>query len=40
MRAPLFRRSGRSIAFSAEGALLLPGVRRGLSELQQQAREV
>ena len=31
---PLFRRSGRTIALSAEGALLLPGVRRGLRELQ------
>ncbi|HEX4389449.1 MAG TPA: transcriptional regulator GcvA [Steroidobacteraceae bacterium] len=35
LRVPLFRRSGRKIALSAEGALLLPGVRRGLSELQQ-----
>src|SRR5215469_14962813 len=32
---PLFRRSARAIALSAEGALLLPGVRRGLAELQQ-----
>jgi LysR family glycine cleavage system transcriptional activator len=34
LRVPLFSRSGRRIALSAEGALLLPGVRRGLSELQ------
>ena len=34
LRVPLFRRSGRKIALSAEGALLLPGVRRGLGELQ------
>ena len=32
---PLFRRSARAIALSAEGALLLPGVSRGLAELQQ-----
>ena len=35
LRVPLFRRSARAIALSAEGALLLPGVRRGLAELQQ-----
>src|SRR6516225_8489148 len=35
LRVPLFRRSGRRIALSTEGALLLPGVRRGLAELQQ-----
>jgi LysR family transcriptional regulator, glycine cleavage system transcriptional activator len=34
LRVPLFRRSARAIALSAEGALLLPGVRRGLAELQ------
>src|SRR5262249_3228505 len=34
LRVPLFRRSGRKIALSAEGAQLLPGVRRGLGELQ------
>ena len=33
LRVPLFRRSGRTIALSAEGALLLPGVRCGLAEL-------
>jgi LysR family transcriptional regulator, glycine cleavage system transcriptional activator len=35
LQVPLFRRSGRNIALSTEGALLLPGVRRGLAELQQ-----
>jgi len=35
LRVPLFKRSGRSVSLSAEGALLLPGVRRGLGELQQ-----
>jgi LysR family transcriptional regulator, glycine cleavage system transcriptional activator len=37
---PLFRRSGRSIALTAEGELLLPGVRRGLGALQQSMREL
>jgi LysR family glycine cleavage system transcriptional activator len=37
---PLFRRSARAIALSAEGALLLPGVRRGLAELQQAMRQL
>jgi len=40
LRVPLFRRSGRSIALSAEGALLLPGVRRGLGELQQAMQQL
>ncbi len=40
LRVPLFRRSGRAIALSAEGALLLPGVRRGLAELQQAMRQL
>jgi len=40
LRVPLFRRSARAIALSAEGALLLPGVRRGLSELQQATRQL
>src|SRR5262245_59821506 len=40
LRVPLFRRSGRRIALSAEGALLLPGVRRGLAELQQAMRQL
>ena len=37
---PLFRRSARAIALSAEGELLLPGVRRGLAELQQAMRQL
>jgi LysR family glycine cleavage system transcriptional activator len=40
LRVPLFRRSGRAIALSAEGALLLPGVRRGLGELQQAMQQL
>src|SRR5215467_16396595 len=40
LRVPLFRRSGRSIALTAEGALLLPGVRRGLGELQQALQQL
>ena len=40
LRVPLFQRSGRAIALSAEGTLLLPGVRRGLGELQQAMRQV
>ena len=37
---PLFRRSGRSVALTAEGELLLPGVRRGLSALQQSMQQL
>ena len=40
LRVPLFRRSGRAIALTAEGALLLPGVRRGLGELQQAMQQL
>jgi LysR family transcriptional regulator, glycine cleavage system transcriptional activator len=40
LRVPLFRRSARKIALSAEGALLLPGVRRGLAELQQAMQQL
>jgi LysR family glycine cleavage system transcriptional activator len=40
LRVPLFRRSARAIALSAEGALLLPGVRRGLAELQQSMQQL
>jgi LysR family glycine cleavage system transcriptional activator len=40
LRVPLFRRSARAIALSTEGALLLPGVRRGLAELQQSMRQL
>jgi LysR family glycine cleavage system transcriptional activator len=40
LRVPLFRRSGRAIALSVEGAQLLPGVRCGLGELQQAMRQL
>lgn len=40
LRVPLFRRSGRAVALTAEGALLLPGVRRGLAELQQAMQQL
>jgi LysR family transcriptional regulator, glycine cleavage system transcriptional activator len=40
LRVPLFRRTGRAIALTAEGSLLLPGVRRGLSDLQQALRQL
>lgn len=35
LRVSLFRRKGRSVTLTAEGELLLPGVRRGLGTLQQ-----
>jgi LysR family transcriptional regulator, glycine cleavage system transcriptional activator len=34
LQVPLFRRAGRSIELTPEGAQLLPGIRRGLSDLQ------
>jgi LysR family transcriptional regulator, glycine cleavage system transcriptional activator len=40
LRVPLFRRSARAISLSNEGALLLPGVRRGLAELQQAMQQL
>jgi LysR family transcriptional regulator, glycine cleavage system transcriptional activator len=40
LRVPLFRRSARAIALSPEGAMLLPGVRRGLAELQQAMQQL
>lgn len=40
LRVPLFRRSGRAVGLTAEGALLLPGVRRGLGELQQAMQQL
>jgi LysR family transcriptional regulator, glycine cleavage system transcriptional activator len=40
LRVPLFRRSARAISLSTEGALLLPGVRRGLAELQQSMQQL
>lgn len=42
LQVPLFLRKGRSVELTAEGERLLPGVRRGLAELQtsmQQLRE-
>src|SRR5262245_48406973 len=43
VQTPLFRRSGRKIELTTEGAQLLPGVRRGLADLQssmQQLRQI
>jgi LysR family glycine cleavage system transcriptional activator len=37
LRVPLFRRKGRSVTLTAEGELLLPGVRRGLGTLLRRA---
>ena len=34
LQVPLFRRAGRSIELTPEGAQLLPGIRRGLTDLQ------
>src|SRR5262247_2365954 len=34
LQVPLFRRSGRKVELTAEGEHLLPGVRRGLDELE------
>ncbi len=34
LQVPLFRRAGRVVELTPEGALLLPGVRRGLTDLQ------
>jgi LysR family transcriptional regulator, glycine cleavage system transcriptional activator len=34
LQVPLFRRAGRAIELTPEGVLLLPGVRRGLTDLQ------
>jgi len=34
LQVPLFRRAGRSIELTPEGSQLLPGIRRGLSDLQ------
>jgi len=40
LRVPLFRRQGRSVTLTAEGELLLPGVRRGLGTLQQSMQQL
>jgi len=34
LQVPLFRRAGRSIELTPEGSQLLPGIRRGLNDLQ------
>ena len=34
LQVPLFRRAGRNIELTPEGLLLLPGIRRGLTDLQ------
>lgn len=40
LQVPLFQRSGREVALTAEGNTLLPGVRRGLAELQQAMQQL
>lgn len=40
LRVPLFRRKGRTVTLTAEGELLLPGVRRGLGTLQQSMQQL
>lgn len=40
VQVPLFRRTGRRVELTAEGAELLPGVRRGLADLQQAVQQL
>lgn len=40
LQVPLFRRAGRAIELTPEGSLLLPGVRRGLTDLQAALHEL
>ena len=40
VQVPLFRRTGRRVELTADGAQLLPGVRRGLSDLQQAVQQL
>jgi LysR family transcriptional regulator, glycine cleavage system transcriptional activator len=40
VQVPLFKRSGRRVDLTPEGAQLLPGVRRGLAELQQAMQQL
>ena len=40
VQVPLFRRNGRRVELTPEGAQLLPGVRRGLAELQQSVQQL
>jgi len=40
LQVPLFRRTGRAVALTPEGQQLLPGVRRGLEDLQQAMQQL
>ncbi|HYM34729.1 MAG TPA: LysR family transcriptional regulator, partial [Steroidobacteraceae bacterium] len=40
VQTPLFRRNGRTIELTPEGSHLLPGVRRGLTDLQQSIQQL
>ena len=40
VQTPLFRRNGRTIELTPEGLQLLPGVRRGLADLQQSMQQL
>ena len=40
LQVPLFRRSGRKVALTPEGDQLLPGIRRGLDELEAALNEL
>ena len=40
LQVPLFRRSGRKVALTPEGEQLLPGIRRGLDELEAALNEL
>ena len=40
LQVPLFRRAGRSIELTPEGLQLLPGIRRGLNDLQSALHEL
>jgi len=40
VQTPLFRRNGRTIELTPEGMQLLPGVRRGLADLQQSMHQL
>ena len=40
LQTPLFRRTGRTVQLTPEGAELLPGVRRGLDELETTYMEI
>jgi LysR family transcriptional regulator, glycine cleavage system transcriptional activator len=40
VQTPLFRRNGRKIELTSEGVQLLPGVRRGLADLQQSMHQL